>query len=57
MELNPSTFLDTERTKNINGVYKSKVCRKSTKKPSPWTSKPPKSNKRNTTTGNFCFSK
>ena len=40
IELNPRKFLDTKLT-NINGFYKFNISWKSTKLPSPWTSKTP----------------
>ena len=52
IELNPSKSLDSKRT-NMNGFYKFSVDRKSTKPPSPWTSKTPKRYKRTTINGDL----
>ena len=52
IELNSSKFLDTKLT-NIDGFYKFNVHRKSTKLPSPWTSKTTKRYKRKTVNDNL----
>ena len=44
--------MDTKLT-NIDGAYKFNVYQKSTKLPSPWTSKTPKLYKRNTINGDL----
>ena len=46
IETNPQTFLDTEIT-HINGTIETRVHRKKTKLPIPWTSNIPKRYKRN----------
>ena len=51
-----SKFKDTKLT-NISGFYKFNVYRKSTKLPSPWSSKTPKCYKRNTINGDLHHSK
>ena len=52
VEENPSKFLDTELYIE-NGIYKTKVYRKTTKLPPHWSSKTPKRFKRNAINGNL----
>ena len=47
IEINPNKFLDTEIIEN-KGVIETKVYRKTTKLPVPWSSNIPKRYKRNT---------
>ena len=56
LEVNPSKVLGTKLT-NISGPYEFNVYRKNTKLPSPWTSKTPKSYKRNAINGDLHRSK
>ena len=56
LELNPSKFLDTKLIRQ-NGFYVTRVNRKKTKLPIPWSSKIPKRYKRNTILGDLHHSK
>ena len=57
IETKPSKFLDTKLILNSNGTYETLVYRKSSKLPTPWTSKVPKRYKRNNILGDLHRSK
>ena len=56
IEISPTNFLDTQLV-NLNGKIETKVCRKPTKLPVPWSSNIPKSYKRNALNGDLHRSK
>ena len=56
IEINPNKFLDSEIIEN-KGVIETKVYRKTTKLPVPWSSNILKRYKRNTTNTDLCRAK